>query len=334
MTLLSSRVHGSQRICSAVFVHVGAMLMTLPASAVWTDVDFEKQPVAAAPSVQVAERAPSLLPVGKRWRLVWNDEFDGRCIDTNKWMCRESFWGYDFPAFSHDFEGVEVKDGTLRLHLLRKGDDFVSPHLQTGSLTFDVPKDSKGFWPFGARRKPLFMHKYGYYEIRCRQPRNDGWHSAFWLQAPGVGSHPDPRQCGVETDIMENYLQFTEGNIVGGIGWNGYGKESKWYGHVRWKHVETADRWHYYGCDWSPDGYVFYCDGREIGRQDGPVSDVEQFILVSTEAHGYRNDDGNDGGLSASMGTKTWGKPDPKLFKAVLPDFFEVDFVRVYDSVR
>ena len=46
---------------------------------------------------------------------------------------------------------------------------------------------------------------------------------------------------------------------------------------------------------------------------------------------GYRKA-GNDGGLSA--GKKRWGKPDPQLFKAVLPDFFEVDFVRVYDEVK
>jgi len=27
-----------------------------------------------------------------------------------------------------------------------------------------------------------------------------------------------------------------------------------------------------------------------------------------------------------------WGKPDPDLLKAPLPDTFEVDFVRVYDA--
>ena len=86
-------------------------------------------------------------------------------------MWRESFWGSGFPAFAHDFEGVEMTGrGTVRLHLVRKGDDFCSPHLQTGSLTYDIPKDASGFWPFGAKREPLFMHRYGSYEIRCRQP--------------------------------------------------------------------------------------------------------------------------------------------------------------------
>lgn len=46
------------------------------------------------------------------------------------------------------------------------------------------------------------MHKFGYYEIRCKLPKNDGWHAAFWLQAPGIGSHPDPKYAGA---VAENW---------------------------------------------------------------------------------------------------------------------------------
>ena len=81
--------------------------------------------------------APSLLPTGRRWKLVWHDEFDGAAIDRTKWMCRESFWGSDFPAFAHDFEGVEMTGETVRLHLLRKGDDILRTRhdAQLASLT-------------------------------------------------------------------------------------------------------------------------------------------------------------------------------------------------------
>ena len=281
----------------------------------------------------VAGKADSLLPPGKKWKLVWHDEFDGQTIDTSKWMCRQSFWGMDFPAFAHEYEGVEMTGETVKLNLVRKGDDFTSPHLQTGSLTYDVPRDMKtGFWPFGKRKKPLFMKKYGYFEIRCRQPKYPGWHSAFWFQAPGVGSHPDPAVAGIETDIMENYSQHTKGKIVGGNGWGGYGADSCWFDHFSWTHEETADGWHYYGCDWSPEGYTFYCDGKKVGEQNFPVSHIEEFLLVSTEPGGYRKT-GSDGGLTANRAAHSWGKPDERLFQAVLPDSFEVDFVRVYDEI-
>lgn len=270
------------------------------------------------------------LPKDKKWKMVWNDEFDGSQLDESKWSFRTNYWGYPSPTFTK--EGV-VLDGNshLQLHLIEKDGNFYSPHLQTGSLTFDIPKDSKGFWPFGKRQEPKFMHKYGYYEICCKFPKNDGWHSAFWLQAPGIGSHPDPKQCGVEVDIIENYKLYTDNKIGCGNGWGGYGKDCKWYGHMWFDFEETDDGWHRYGVDWSKDGYRFYHDGILTGIQEAPVSDVEQFILVSTECHGYHKSM-NRGGLESKFGVQ--GQPDEKLFKAVLPDYFEVDYVRVFDEVK
>ena len=44
-----------------------------------------------------------------------------------------------------------------------------------------------------------------------------------------------------------------------------------------------------------------------------------QFILVSTECMGYRNNP---------------PVPDPALDRMVLPEYFEVDHVRVFDAVK
>lgn len=288
-------------------------------------------------STPVTDHAESLLPGGKSWRLVWNDEFDGTSLDDTKWNFRLNFWGYRSPAFTD--QGVEVSDGTLKINLLRNGDDFCSAHLQTGGLLFDNPRDdtSSKFWPFGKRDPMKFMHRYGYYEIRCRLPKNDGWHAAFWLQAPGIGSHPDPAVCGVECDIMENYRQHTHGTMICGNGWGGYGKDSKWCGHYEFPYEETEDGWHYYGVDWTPDGYTFYADGKLVGEQKPPrsaVSQVEQFILISTECHGYNRVFKEKGEAGESKLGCCAGDPVPELFKAVLPDCFEVDFVRVFDPVE
>ena len=79
---------------------------------------------------------------------------------------------------------------------------------------------------------------------------------------------------------------------------------------------ETPDGFHVYGLDWSRDGYVYYIDGAESWRVNAPVSDREQFILISTECNGYRNGD----------------EPAEELKQAVLPDAFMVDYVRVFDD--
>lgn len=286
----------------------------------------------------VAGHAPSLLPQGE-WKLVFHDEFDGDTLDTSKWNYRLNFWGYRSPAFTD--EGVELDGNShMKINLLRKGDQFCSAHLQTGGLTFDNPrdKDSDSFWPFGAKDPAKFMHRYGFWEIRCRLPKNDGWHAAFWLQAPGIGAHPDPAYGGVECDIMENYRQHQYGTMICGNGWGGYGAECHWFGHFEYPYEETADGWHRYAVDWRPEGYYFYADGKLVGSQlapECPVSQVEQFMLVSTECHGYnrvfskRGEAGDAGDANGCCS----GKPVPELFEATLPDCFEVDYVRVYDRV-
>ena len=288
--------------------------------------------------VQVAKEviqgeAPSLLPKGVQWKLAWNDEFGGTTIDRNKWMCRTHFWGKRFRPFAEDFEGVELDGkGHVRLNLLRVGDDFMSPHLQTGSIAYDIPpQNPKSIWPFGPNRKPLFLHRFGYYEVRCRLPKYDGWHCAFWLQSPCIGAHPDPRRAGWEIDIMENYRQFTEGSIVCGPGWRDFHQEMNWLGHYQFKIEPTQDGWHHYGVHWTREFYDFYADGKLVGRRKGPISEVEQIIMLTTEAHGYRETCDAAGGLEEAS---AWGgKPDKLLFEAKLPDYFEVDYVRVFDEI-
>ena len=90
---------------------------------------------------KVENHADSFLPEDKNWKLVWSDEFDGTELDRGKWGFRLNFWGKPFPAFTE--EGV-VLDGKshLQLHLLKKDGGYCSPHLQTGSLTYDIPKDT------------------------------------------------------------------------------------------------------------------------------------------------------------------------------------------------
>ncbi len=286
---------------------------------------------------KVDGHASSYLPKEKNWKLVWSDEFDGNALDESKWLFREYFWGRKSPTWTK--EGVTVSDGALHIALVKKGEDYFSAHLQTGSMTFDIPKDTQKFWPFGARVEPTFMHKFGYYECRCKLPKNDGWHAAFWLQAPGIGSHPDPKYCGVECDIMENYYTPTTGEVICGNGWGGYGSQSKWFGHFHFPFEETADGWHTYAVDWNKDGYIFYADGKEVGRQMAPecaVSEVDQFICLSTECHGYQRVFPNEqADASAAGDALLWGlKPVEVLKKAVLPDEFTVDYVRVFDEVE
>ena len=107
---------------------------------------------------KVKDHASSLLPEGD-WTLAWADEFDGDTLDRSKWDFRLNFWGKPFAGYTD--EGVIVRDGCVELHRTERDGVYVSPQLQTGENSFDVPKKAQtrgisgGFaatndiWPLG-----------------------------------------------------------------------------------------------------------------------------------------------------------------------------------------
>ena len=261
---------------------------------------------------------PSLLPEGKKWKLVWSDEFDGPELDTGKWSCRLHMMQRRHYAWSDQDYSFDGKS-SLRLELKKHGLQFTSTQLQTGENYLDRPPEDqmKIFsWKIADFSQPKFLKKYGYFECRCKLPTQPGWWAAFWLQSPQIGCCPDPARAGIEIDIMENFTR--DGEYSHNIYWNGYGKAVK-SGHSGPRHLESdIFGWHVYGVDWNSDGYIFYVDGKETWRFNEAVSHTEQFIMLSTECKDYRYN----------------GMPAPELQNAKLPDAFIVDYVRVYDEVN
>ena len=299
-------------------------------------VSVESLPLKCSSAETVKNRAPSLLPTGRKMKLVWNDEFDGDRLDDTKWSYRTNFWGRGAHWFAKpEDNSVEVKDGLLKMKLVRRPDgQFVSPQLQTGEIVWDVPHDpnAKGFWPLIKREKAKFMHRYGYYECRCRLQQHPGWWTAFWMQTPMQGTCLDPRRAGVEHDIMES---FHPGELIPhAFHANGYGADHLLFQCPRMTLEDshyyslTLDKtqFHVFGLLWEPDGYTIFIDGRQHGEKIGAgegeaVSQTEEFLLLTTEAKFYRKN-------------RMTGGASPDLEKThAAGDAFLVDYVRVYDLV-
>jgi beta-glucanase (GH16 family) len=283
---------------------------------------------------EIKDHAPSLLPDGN-WKLVWSDEFDGTELDRTKWDFRLMFWGERFDAYTD--QGVVVKDGCVELHRTEIDGRYVSPQLQTGYNTFDHmctarynPWGQDGIWPFEEIPTPKFVHRYGYYECRCKfQKHPQVMWSAFWMQSPSIGARIEPEWAGIECDIMECFMsgKATTGNIM-----NGYGKQFTNDGRVKYDLEETEDGFHTFGMDWREDGYVFYCDGKEISRCNQHVSHVPKFLLLTTEVQGYRDVKKEtckrlgDGGETVEPPFVIQGEFED--------DAFICDYVRVFDKVN
>ena len=269
---------------------------------------------------KVENHVSSYLPDDREWKLVWNDEFDATELDTSKWYFRLHYAGKRHETYIEDaisFDG----ESNIIFHLVEKDGQYYSSTIQTGENYTDRPNgESKNV-------KPKFMHKYGYYECRCKLQHESAWWSAFWLQAPNVAILDDPKIAGVEVDIMES---FFPGSVIPHFNhWGGYGDGHKFAntaGFNRWATEEdkiplSLDEYHTFGVWWAEDGYTFYVDGKQSGSKiTEPVSDTEQFILLFTECQGYRES------IPGFSGTAKFGTG--------LKDKFIVDYVRVFDEVK
>ncbi|MBQ4354469.1 MAG: glycoside hydrolase family 16 protein, partial [Clostridia bacterium] len=257
---------------------------------------------------------PSLLPEGD-WTLVWADEFDGTELDRTKWDYRLSIMGKRHRTWVDDGVHLDGESHAVFTVFERDG-EICSSQLQTGYNYMDEPheegRNSGLSWPIGKLKEHKFLHRYGYYECRCRLQQKEGWWSAFWLQSPVIGCSLDPSFAGVENDIMES---FQPGKIIKHCNhWNGYGVDHK-RGTAGSGMELDKTVFHRFGMLWDENGYTFYVDGKQDGeRIEAPVSHIPQFILISTEVNGYR----------AKERAAT-----PEARDAV-GDTFVVDYVRVF----
>ncbi len=270
---------------------------------------------------EVNGHAPSLLPDGMDFELVWADEFDGDKVDETKWDYRLCMMGKRHPAWTD--KGVKVENGCAVFSIFEENGEVVSSQLQTGYNFMDEPVLSTKFkndhlqWPIGKLKENKFTHKYGYYECRCRLQQKEGWWSAFWIQSPIIGASLDSKLTGSEVDIMESFHigDVHHHNLFTG----GYGQDMKNL-YVGGDYTVPAEEFHTFGLLWTPEKYVFYVDGKEDGTITENVSGVPQFILISTEPRGYRKEN---------------HRPTEEAYAAARAgDTFLVDHVRVFDIVK
>ncbi|MBO5167466.1 MAG: glycoside hydrolase family 16 protein [Lachnospiraceae bacterium] len=269
---------------------------------------------------KVEGHVSSFLPADKNWKLVWSDEFDGTELDKSKWDYRLCMMGRRHHTWGA--EGVEIDGNSNAVFTVYEKDGMIcSSQLQTGYNYMDAEPDNGALfdgglvWPIGKLQEHKFLHRYGYYECRCKLQQKKGWWSAFWLQSPVIGSSLNPEVSGIENDIMES---FEPGNCFAHYNhYNGYGVDHQHA--IAGNGMDlNKEEFHTFGLLWTEEGYTFYVDGKEDGHIPGPVSKIPQFILLTTEVDGYRK-------------AEHAPTEDAKL---AVGDKFIVDYVRVFDIIE
>lgn len=229
--------------------------------------------------------SPAVTEAQEEMVLVFEDDFDGKELDTARWNRATrgnsmwSRWISDSP------EVVSVKRGRLVCRAI--------PNADRGRDS--VPMLTGAVWTKGK-----FTFQYGRVEVRMRTNLQPGNFPAAWMGRNWSAGNVPPYG---EIDIVEMVGEDSQARHA----WHSeYTTRTPKHG-LKNSFMKKVDvtKWHVYAIDWTPDAIVWYIDGKETGRYDKPQSatrlaqqewtfDVPFYLLLNQSimhgAHGIEAD--------------------------------------------
>jgi beta-glucanase (GH16 family) len=246
--------------------------------------------------------------VPRPWKLVWQDEFNGKKLDARKWnvLLREHSKHNELQYYLPDEAYLEK--GCLRLRSRVR--DFGAMHYTSGRV------DTSG----------KFAPVYGRFEIRARLPAGKGLWPAHWLypqdrdwrmeylmaEAVERGkerSIPEYRPWYSEIDIME-FLGHEPKTVYGTLHYYTFDGQKR-TSSVTWKgDTDYSQAFHVYALEWEPNMMRWFIDGQQIHSTTNGIPHTPHYLILNTAVGG------------------AWpGNPDSTT---MFPQFHDIDYVRVY----
>lgn len=247
------------------------------------------------------------------YRLIFHDEFDGKEINTDKWIPEYlPSWPKDRSVCAPTYE---MKNGIIRLIIDKNSkNEFDNGMYISGFMS----ASRTGLHHYDPKKKALHqikteatqINQYGYYEMRAKMQVGGGVHCAWWL----IGFEDDPNQS-CEIDIFE--ILGTDVNRIWATvhSWKDstiqYHTEHPWFANKK-----LAEEFHIYGFDWTPEGVTVYVDGIQVMKHKAAIT----YPLIQIISF-YDNRKAKDG----------WtGTYDPTI---PYPKSFDIDYIRMYKKI-
>ena len=272
------------------------------------------------------------LNLEKDYQIMFNDEFDGDTLDSEKWNTH-FLWGPYLPINNEEQYYVDalgadagkispfiIKDGILSItaksevdqlntsipQLLPEKTDSIWSNFDTfqRNLSYVPPNYTSGI----ITSYEAFKFAHGYAEIRAKIPKGDGLWPAFWLlNGYYVSQQP-------EIDIMESSGEAPQEIVHSYHHYDNGGLQSQSFSST---HPDTSDgyssEFHTYGARWQPGKIEWYIDGVLMhSYADDDVGYQVMYVIANL----------------AVGGDFTKSATDPSIF----PTSLDIDYIRVYQE--
>jgi len=231
------------------------------------------------------------------WQLVWEDDFAGTEVDTDKWELLTVRNSYNHEKQFYLPEQISVVDGKLRI---------------TAS---DEPMEDKLYR--SGRLWTKQQWRFGRFEARIKLPTTQGMWPAFWLRPRHV-----PWPLGGEIDIMES--RGSNRHVVSSaFHWGTSVRDHEFLSHLykvndaNGNPVDFHEGFHVYVAEWEPTHIRFFVDGEPhltVTNKHAPIHSTPKAIV-----------------FNVAVGGDFDGDPDEST---IFPQTMEVDYVRVWQRER
>jgi beta-glucanase (GH16 family) len=263
---------------------------------------------------------PVTNPLSKPgWNLVFNDEFSGSknaVWNTDAWGNHYNYacWGNGFHyAYMKDanqsFTPTTIKFTTKKEGYTPGGGLPVKPNT-SASINTDNCNGSTA--PLANR-----FFQYGYFEIRCKNPKGQKMWPAFWLFGSG-----NAQSSYNEIDIFEHgvgdAVVFT--NIYDSTYYHP-GNTTR-YPTAKWVYSlpgqTFGDTWVTYALKWEPNKIIWYINNVPVRIETSQTSIIPTVAMT----------------VIANSGLSEFEAPTQGNLPEVFPNDMEIDYIRVYQRAN
>jgi beta-glucanase (GH16 family) len=218
--------------------------------------------------VKPAAEATALPPSG--YTLVFEDEFNGDQIDTQKWGFRLE----DKILSARQKENVSVKNGNLEIALRKE------------------TVKGRNYTAGGVISRQSFV--YGFYEARFKTPPAEGWHTAFWSMRHNA---PDVKRwlpALLELDFCEqdggdpHYFSF---GVINQSRYHQRKNRQSWNA-GRWvigDAPDTSADFHVWSCESTPETTRFYFDRKLTKELSSAGYPHDEMSVIASTLKGDRH---------------------------------------------
>lgn len=254
----------------------------------------------------------------QQFRLLWEDQFDS--LNTDRWLVQNHFdhYGGELQVYTNRPENVFTEDGNLILRVLRENytcpPESLHPWGCARQHKTGKPYEYTSGW---VETQPDWKMQFGYVEARISLPYGRGFWPAFWtFVAEGLPSHTN----AAEIDIFEMYGHKPATNLETNVHLEYCTPDRFDYPgcpsipSYRKSHIipSYANKFHVYGCEWTPEFIKFKFNGVAIRVMPNPgVVDPVRIIMNMAILAG-----------------------NPPTQYTPFPSDIKIDYVRVYEVAQ